>query len=79
MHATESSLLDSLSVTSISMIIFIIISHGSFNAHMNITVLYHKEMIEATSASQVLNKNEMIYSNEMQTVIFFSLQVEYSA
>lgn len=61
------------------MIIFVVILHGAFYAHMNITLLYHKEVIEATSASQVLNKNEMIYSNEMQTVIFFSLQVECSA
>ena len=41
---------------------------------MNITV-YHKEVIEETSPSQVLNRNEMIYSNEMQTVIFFCLQL----
>lgn len=57
------------------MIIFIIILHNAFYNHMNITVLYHKEVIEETSASQVLNRNEMIYSNEMQTVIFFCLQL----
>lgn len=78
--SADPSLLDSVLVDSIfRMIVIIIILHDFFYTQINITVLYHREVIEETSASQVLNRNEMIYSNKIPTVIFLFLLAECSA
>ena len=51
---------------------------NALHTHMYITVLYHREVTEGTLPRPVSNRNKTIYSNEMQTIIFFCLPVDSS-